>query len=902
MSELLSFLLPVNNITGKLANARVRKILRYLLAVMMTASVLSCFFISALWILDVDGSWLAADADHPLRPAIVIISFCLSAGFLTYFINKVAPALRTRYTEVASLRRQLQIVQTERAALYQELTSLKSEPEKRTPRKQLEEDLEQKKYFLEKTQQTAQIGYWIVDHGEKQSLIWSKETCRIFGITEEEFDGRFETFMEFVHPDDVDRVQQDMYRIMKGDGTYNIDHRIVRRDGSVGWVNEQAEIIRDADGRLLRMIGMTQDITHRKAIEEALREFNERYEILSKATNDVIWDWTISSGKLFYNHGLQSIFNYRETEIELTLSWWWSKIHPDDVSILSGSVERAFAQKLNTWQGTYRFQSRDGSYKYVYDRAYILYNDLNEPMRMIGSMQDISERMNAMEEIEKLSFVASQTDNAVIITGPSRKIEWVNEGFVNITGYKPEEAVTKIPDFLFGHETNAEVVRHIVSQMGGGNACAGELFAYKKSGEKFCTRFNVTPVFANDGSVKNFIFMLSDISAQREFENRITAIARELESLIENANVPIFGIDRNGYINEWNKVTAELCGFSRSEILGKKWLDEMVADEYQAATSQMLASVLWGKPVSNFELPVLTRHERPLVMLLSASPRRDMNKNITGAMLVAQDVTELIEYRQNLEKMVEDRTRALNKALQNEKELVEMKSKFVSIASHEFRTPLSTIALAAGYIKKFKHKISPEDIDRKLENIEKQISHMTHLLDDVLVIGKAEAGKIQVRLGEVNLRDFVEKLSGEVEQTTGNSHRIVMHTRMSVQKMASDEKLLRNIFVNLLTNAIKFSPDAKVVDLELLQEASTITVKVRDYGIGIPPAEVDKVFDPFYRGSNASVIQGTGLGLSIIKKAVDLLQGSVHLKSEVGKGTEITVYLPLADEKNNPDR
>lgn len=799
-----------------------------------------------------------------------------------------------------SLQDQLLSVTRENERLQKELQLLKSGL-RNNHREQLEEDLEEKKYFLEKTQETARIGYWIVELSEKQSLIWSKETCRIFGITEEEFDGRFETFLAFIHPEDSEQVQRAMMEVVGQNIPYNIDHRIVRRDGSIAWVNEQADIIRDESGAILRMIGMTQDITHRKAIEEALREFNERYEILSKATNDVIWDWKVSSGKIVYNHGLQSIFDYSQEEIGSSVLWWESKVHPDDLKAVTESFLKAFSQKQNTWQGTYRFASSNGTFKYVFDRAYILYDDQSEPLRMIGSMQDITERMNAMEEIEKLSFVASKTDNAVIITDPSDKIEWVNEGFTKITGYKPEDVAGKTPQFLFGVETNKEIVNRIVQHKSTGNTYSGELTCYKYNGEKFCTRFNVTPVFANDGSVKNFIFMLADISAQREFENKITAIARELESLIENANVPIFGIDRNGYINEWNKVTASLCGYSRTEILGKKWLEEMVASEYHSGASEMLSSVLFGKPVSNFELPIATRHKRPLTMLLSASPRRDVNQNIVGAMLVAQDVTELIAYRQNLEKMVEDRTRALNKALQNEKELVEMKSKFVSMASHEFRTPLSTISLAAGYVKKFKHKLPPEEIDRKLDNIEKQILHMTHLLDDVLVIGKAESGKIQIRAGEVNIRDFIEKLGVELEQASGNTHQIVVRSKVSNEIIFSDEKLLRNIFVNLLTNAIKFSPGAKVVDLELLQDAGKMTIIVRDYGIGIPATEIDKVLDPFYRGSNATVIQGTGLGLSIIKKAVDLLQGSFHIKSEEGKGTEITVCLPLAHEKENSD-
>jgi signal transduction histidine kinase len=231
--------------------------------------------------------------------------------------------------------------------------------------------------------------------------------------------------------------------------------------------------------------------------------------------------------------------------------------------------------------------------------------------------------------------------------------------------------------------------------------------------------------------------------------------------------------------------------------------------------------------------------------------------------------------------------------LQKEKELVNMKSKFVSIASHEFRTPLSTISLASGFLKKFKEKISPQDIDNKLANIDKQVSHMTHLLDDVLMIGKAEAGKIPVRLVPVDIQEFFQRLCVEIEQTTGRTHRIRKDFNLATDTLLCDEKLLRNIVINGLTNAIKFSPGAAEINLSLRSDAQKLVIIVKDSGIGIPPADKHQLFEPFYRASNVNAIQGTGLGLSIIKKAVDLLQGYIDVKSEIGKGTELTITLPV---------
>lgn len=766
-----------------------------------------------------------------------------------------------------------------------------------TNRKILEEDLQQKKYFLEKAQEAAKVGYWIYEpFNETAQLTWSLETCKIFGLLENEFDKRVETFFEFVYSEDREKLMLLFKKALEVGSTYSIDHRIQLKNGSVRWVYEQAEVLRNAQGLVVNIIGIVQDITERKVIEEVLRQFNERYEILSKATNDAIYDWDVKLEIVHWNHGLQTIFGYRDNENSYSLNWWYDRIHPEDRADVEHSISNSFAENLNNWSFTYRFLTADERYKYVYDRAYVIYDADLKPVRMIGAMQDISERMNAIEEIEKLSLVASKTDNSVMITDANQNIEWVNESFEKMTGYSLEEVKGRKPKFLRGPETDVAMVKWMDTKIKAGESFSGELINYSKTGTKYWLKLDIAPVFRDDGKLKNFISIQSDVTQQKEFEGKITAIARELSSLIENAYVPIFGVDRNGYINEWNKVSAELSGISKSELLGKRWIDDLVHPNNRLDAEQMIAHVLHGNPVSNFELTVLTKNKKRIILLLSASPRRDSEKVINGAIIVAQDITELIEYRRNLEKIVQDRTRELNDALQKEKELVNMKSKFVSIASHEFRTPLSTITLATGFLKRFKHKISPEDIDERLTNIEKQVSHMTHLLDDVLMIGKAEAGKIPVRLMPMNVQDFFERVCKEIEQSTAGTHKIHISFNLQVSTILSDEKLLRNIVINTLTNAIKFSPDSGHVDLTVQSDAEKFSLQIKDYGIGIPHEDMKQLFDPFHRGSNVNAIQGTGLGLSIIKKAVDLFQGYIDVKSEEGKGTIVNIILPALHE------
>jgi PAS domain S-box-containing protein len=234
------------------------------------------------------------------------------------------------------------------------------------------------------------------------------------------------------------------------------------------------------------------------------------------------------------------------------------------------------------------------------------------------------------------------------------------------------------------------------------------------------------------------------------------------------------------------------------------------------------------------------------------------------------------------------------KQLEKEKELSELKSKFVSTASHEFRTPLSSINFAAGSIKKYWSKMEPNVIEKKLHKIEDQVMHMTKLLDDILVVGQAEAGKLMYNPIHLNLGDFIYEIIEEVGNSHNKRHKILLidDEKLKNTSIFIDEKLGRNIFINIISNAVKFSPDADTVTVEFSTEKNYTVISVIDFGIGIPKAELSNIFNPFIRGENVDLIQGTGLGLSIVKEAVDVLGGKIIVNSKIGKGTSFVVKIP----------
>ena len=234
----------------------------------------------------------------------------------------------------------------------------------------------------------------------------------------------------------------------------------------------------------------------------------------------------------------------------------------------------------------------------------------------------------------------------------------------------------------------------------------------------------------------------------------------------------------------------------------------------------------------------------------------------------------------------------INKSLEQEKELNELKSSFISMVSHEFRTPLSTILLSSELLQNYSHKWDQTKKNKAFKRIHSSVKTMSKLLEDVLVIGKSEAGKQEFNPVLLNPILFCEELVSEIQLTIALTHKINFVTKGDGNNAYLDEKLLRQILNNLMTNAVKYSSPSSTVHLLCDCQEEIVVFEVRDEGIGIPLEDQKHLFETFHRASNVGQIPGTGLGLAIVKQSVDLHQGEINIQSQVGAGTTFIVKLP----------
>lgn len=270
---------------------------------------------------------------------------------------------------------------------------------------------------------------------------------------------------------------------------------------------------------------------------------------------------------------------------------------------------------------------------------------------------------------------------------------------------------------------------------------------------------------------------------------------------------------------------------------------------------------------------------------LSISPVRDEHGRITNYVGIQRDVTHR---RRAME--------ALEMALQKERELGELKARFVSMASHELRTPLATIKGAAELLERFGSSWEEEKKGKQLQRIRENVDALVDLLQEILFVSEAEEGKLALATKRFDVSAFSTTLIQGFQNGRGARHRLQLDKPATPIYIEGDPTLFPVMLNNLLENAIKYSPVGSAIQVHIAREAEHATIQIADEGIGIPEADQARLFEPFHRGANVETIRGTGLGLTIVRRAIEAHAGNIRIESTEGRGTTVTITLPALSE------
>lgn len=506
------------------------------------------------------------------------------------------------------------------------------------------------------------------------------------------------------------------------------------------------------------------------------------------------------------------------------------------------------------------------------------YESLRE--ELISLRRRVSELESQAIQTKQLPFqmlVESVKNYEIIMLDPEGYILSWNAGTERIKGYNAEEIIGQhFSRFYTQEEIELGKPEQNLRKAADLGRCEVEGWRVRQNGSQFWANVVITALRDKQGQLVGFSKITRDYTDRKEMQETQARLVAILE-----ATTDFIGIcDPQGYLLYINRAGRKILGINEDENVSHinigyshpEWARKILREE---GLPVAIREGVWSG-----ETAIVSHDGREIPVSQVILSHKTPQEKLKFFSCIARDISNI--------KQAEAETR---KVMEKDKELTELKYRFVSMAYHEFRTPLATILISSDLLKNFSSQLSADKKLRQLNKIQVAVKRMTGLLDDTLYISKAKSGKIEFLPTEFDLEACCRDVLEEIELTTDESHNFVFNYQGNSSLVQMDEKLIRQILTNLLSNAAKYSPKGGTVSLSLTCEEGQATFQVKDEGIGIPKADQRHLFEVFHRCSNVGNIGGTGLGMVIVKQAVELHGGTITFESEEGLGTTFTVCM-----------
>lgn len=481
-----------------------------------------------------------------------------------------------------------------------------------------------------------------------------------------------------------------------------------------------------------------------------------------------------------------------------------------------------------------------------------------------------AELRNAKEAVEAL---LNNSLDGIVLVDPDLCIQQANRAFEQFFGGTAQQGYGRSLLEVIHIDDRARVAALLQSVLIEQIGTEVALRAVNQSGTSFAAEFSISPL-----NTEGLVCTVRDITERIRTAESLREQRDFLQLIIDSVPSLITVKDYDGLFYLINRRLADLYGITPTDILGKR--DSVIPNTrvpvvVQRTQDQMVIDS--GQPLFVAEEKVLERYYQKTKI-----PLQNADGNYDRVLMIATDITD--------RKIAEE---ALQQALQKEKELGELKSRFISMASHEFRTPLTVIRTTADTLLAYRHKLPSDQIDKRLGKIQEQVLYLRDIIEDVLQLTRLQAGRAEFNPVKLDLDLLCRNVIDELRSQLEGAHRLNYQYEGNLQELYLDKKMMRQIINNLLSNAIKYSPGDKPVWATLAHRNDALVFEVSDEGIGIPAADLNHIFEPFHRAANVGNISGTGLGLVIAKESVELQGGILMVTSQEGKGTTFTVNIPL---------
>ncbi|GMU87508.1 MAG: hypothetical protein AMXMBFR48_27490 [Ignavibacteriales bacterium] len=640
----------------------------------------------------------------------------------------------------------------------------------------------------------------------------------------------------------------------------------------------EARIYAISDNKILAII---RDDTERARAQNKLLESQVHLEEAQRIAQFGYWNVDLNSGRTFFSNKMFDLLGYQINEVDPSADVIMQRIHDEDKILLQNIISEV-TKKGGQHEATLRLALPSGWISYVEVQINKEQRSGTEKPLLHGTMLDVTSRRLAEIALEhserKYRKYIDRSPIAVFILNGLGRILHANKAACTLTGFSYVELISLMISDLIPEESKTAHTKHFYDVLHTGTM-ADELFLHHNSGGK--TEVNMVASLLDDDEIITFCV---DISKTKEMLRQLAENQERFDNYFSAMNDFIYFLDiKTGRMTLANDFYEKVIGADPRQISDptEYWLTRVVhPDDRELYISCNQSAYLQKK--SSFQYRIIDKNGEVRWLWDRNWLVYDQQGNPIRLEGIASDITE--------SKNIEMTTR---QALIKEKELNELKSRFISTTSHEFRTPLTSIFSSAELLEHYGNKWPDEKRIYYYKKIQRVVNQLKGLLDDVILIDRVESGKLQFNPQPIRLKAFINDIIEEFSLYKSGLFTFQFKFDCPEDSYRLDEKLLGQIFRNLLSNAYKYSPEGGTIDLSVTEADNLLVIQVTDQGIGISPEDIQRLFTRFFRGNNTAGIEGTGLGLPILKNAVQLHGGIVTVKSTLKKGSTFTVTIPV---------
>ena len=772
--------------------------------------------------------------------------------------------------------------------------------------------LSQERYALAIS--AGKVGVW--DCRPDTNQLFAPDLARILGFEEEEIGSDLKDWLKLVPKDDQINVLSRAQAHIKGlTPRYECEHRMLRKDGRTVWLVCAGSIVDRVNGRPVRMVGTSTDITERRMTEDALRWSEERYALAAQAGRSGVWEYALETDILSTDRNLKTLFGYTENELPDGTDIWRRMVHPDDHNRLRQLINEHIEGKSDRFSCEHRIVDKDGRIHWVSSSGSAVRDASGSAVRVVGAATDITERRAAEEALRKseVRYVMATRAGRVGVWDyniPTNTIE-TDDNMKTLFGYMPEE-IEDDTGVWSQMITPADLERLLKDMW---SHIEGKTPRFECEGLVRCKDGTLRWALASGYVVRNdlgnpirVIGTATDVTERKQADEARRRESERAQRYLDIAGVIILALDLEQCITLINRKGCEVMGYAESEMLGKNWISLCLPERLQHAFREVFERIIHGQtdPAEYIENPVVTKTGEERLIAWHNIPMHDDSGKAIGLLSSGEDVT--------------DRRRAQEEARQREQQMIQTDKMaslgiLVSGVAHEINNPNSFILTNIGVLHAAWNSVRPildryygehgdflvaglrfsrmrDRVPVLLSGISDGARRIKTTVEELRGFSQQEPPGL---IEEVNLNDVVRAASTLLGNMIRKATRsFVIMTADDLPPVRGSFRRLEQVVINLIQNACQaLTSREQGIHITTALDTGTlhITLTVRDEGSGIQDDVMPRIMDPFFTTKRDS--GGTGLGLSISEKIIRDHGGTLSFVSELGHGTTATVVLPL---------